>query len=88
MQIWVRVGDGGEYEGFDDLNAVADHLAEFQAVAPIVRCNNYGITTPNHQGNNYISIFWGETAAEPSRKLTDKEIQRLQRSLDTHYDEE
>lgn len=86
MFLWVRIGDGGSYEKFDDLESAAEHLAEYQVVAPLTRRDNYGVESPNHTGLNYISIFWGDKDAQPTKKLHHGEIKKLSDLVDTHYE--
>jgi hypothetical protein len=88
MQLWVRAGDGDNYNGFDGVQEVADYLAEMGATGPLDWCNKYGVTSPEYQGNNYISLFWGDVAAQPIRPLTvdeHNEVNGLLHSLPSAY---
>jgi hypothetical protein len=82
MTLWVRAGDGDNYNGFDGVQEVADYLAEMGATGPLDWCNKYGVTSPEYQGNNYISLFWGDDAAQPLRPLTVGEHNEINRQLD------
>jgi hypothetical protein len=88
MTLWVRAGDGDNYNGFDGVNEVADYLAEMGATGPLERCNKYGVACREYRGNNYVSLYWGDAAAQPIRPLTvaeHKEVKRLLRSLPSVY---
>ena len=73
MTLWVRAGDSDNYNGFDGLHEVADYLAEMGTTTPLVRCNEYGVTSAEFRGNNYVSLFWGDDATQPVRSLTNAE---------------
>jgi hypothetical protein len=81
MKIWVRAGDGDNYNGFDGIHETADYLAEMGATDPLERCNEYGVTSPEFRGNNYISLFWGDDDAQPIRSLTTDERTEVNRLL-------
>jgi hypothetical protein len=88
MTLWVRAGDGDNYNGLDGLHEVADYLAETGATGPLDWCNKYGVTSPEYQGNNYISLYWGDDDAQPIRPLTvaeHNEVNRLLHSLPSAY---
>jgi hypothetical protein len=63
MNLCVRVGDGDDYHNLDDLSGVADHLRVGNVTTPLVRLSKYGVTTDGFEGNNHISLFWGDDAA-------------------------
>jgi len=80
LKLWVRAGDGDSYNGFDGFHEVADYLSEMGATNSLERCNKYGVTSPEFQGRNYVSLFWGDDDAQPTRSLTTgehKEVNRL-----------
>ena len=56
--IWVRVGDSGEYESFDDLQEVVDYLNELH-VGRVDHWRSAGIETNNYWGHDYISLYHG-----------------------------
>lgn len=61
--LWLRIGDGGEYEKFgDDFDALADALYEGSVPADgfAWRADGTGFETPNYPGQNYVSLFWGD----------------------------
>jgi hypothetical protein len=64
-RLWVRVGDGSEYEEFgDDFSALADHLNEMR-VGRVLGWQGMGFATDRYDGNNYVSLFWGDADAQP-----------------------
>jgi hypothetical protein len=79
--LWVRAGDSDNYNAFDGFQEVADYLAEMGATDRLERCNEYGVTSPEYRGNNYISLFWGDDDAQPSRPLTIGEHDEINRLL-------
>jgi hypothetical protein len=81
MTLWVRAGDGDNYNGFDGLHEVADYLAEMGATGPLGWCNKYGVTSPEYRGKNYISLYWGDEDAQPLRLLTVAEHNEINRQL-------
>lgn len=82
MQVWMRIGDGGDYEAFDDLQDASECLAELMPEGKLSRCCQYGFTDGvEFTGQNYISLYWGDDDAEPVRDLTDKEIKDFNRTL-------
>jgi hypothetical protein len=78
--IWLRVGDAGDYQTFDATDDAANHLAE-HGVRKITRHIKYGVTADDFHGNNYISAFWGGPDAQPTRELTDAEIDEINVAL-------
>ena len=83
MKLWVRVGDSDNYHDFDGLQEVADYLAEMGVTGPLEWCNEYGVTSPEYRGKNYISLFWGDANAQPIRQLTPDEHHEVHRLLDS-----
>ena len=78
--LWMRLGDGGNYESFDGMAEVANKLRE-QNIFEVSRVRG-GITTPGFEGNNYISLYWGlANNSNLSSEINDDEIQNLRRFL-------
>jgi len=76
--VWIRMGDVAEYEKFDDPydagQAVGSRL-QFEAWEPM---SYYFISAgveipPYYDGQNYISVFWGDNNAEWIRDLNQSE---------------
>ncbi len=80
-KLWVRVGDDDNYQDLDGLQEVADYLAEMGASDPIEWYNEYGVTSPEFRGHNYISLFLGDAGAQPIRELTPDEHNEINRLL-------
>jgi hypothetical protein len=59
---WVRVGDVGEYECFDDLDAAIEYLNELGVGKP-TRWVPGGFETENFWGQDYVSFYYGDTDA-------------------------
>jgi len=72
--VWVRVGDGGDYEHFDSLDEAAGYLADHDVTPEVERCDQYGIQLPEYRGNNHVSIYFAHQAEAPLRSLTEEEI--------------
>jgi hypothetical protein len=79
--LWVRAGDADNYNAFDGFQEVADYLADMGATGPLEWCNEYGVTSPEFRGNNYVSLFWGDADAQPIRSLTTAEHNEVNRLL-------
>jgi hypothetical protein len=76
-QLWVRVGDAGDYEPCgDDLDALIDYLNELgigQVDHWIDAGPGIGFATPNYHGHDFISLFWGDADANLVRRLNREE---------------
>lgn len=58
--LWIRVGDGGDYDAFgDDLDAVIEHLNDL-GVGAVDHWRQGGVITANYWGNDYISLYYGD----------------------------
>jgi len=71
MKLWYRLGDAGEYETADeDFDALG--LALFEAGvrgADIDSWTELGLRAPGFEGQNYISLYWGDDEGGPLRAL-------------------
>jgi hypothetical protein len=82
MNLWIRCGDGDNYNDFGiDFAAAVEYLQMLGVVAPLVRCTKYGVSAAGFTGQNYISLFWGDEAAQPEREVTDAEMAELNNRL-------
>jgi hypothetical protein len=86
--IWVRVGDAGEYESFDDLAHAVDYLNELG----VGRVENWvdggrgvGIETPNYHGLDFVSLFHGDADANLTSNLLPDERVVVEDSLQECY---
>lgn len=75
MQLWLRLGDAGDYEAWDDIEQVAGILQEC-SVTDLTTVAG-GIEACGFEGDNYISLYWGDAEAELIRELTEAEFAEL-----------
>jgi hypothetical protein len=78
--IWVRLGDADTYNRFDDLAEAAEYMALF-GVKHVWRCQRFGVEAQGLIGQNYISLFFGDGDAQPSRELSGKDVHFLNERL-------
>ena len=84
-QLWIRVGDCGEYETFgDDLDALVGVLNELR-VGTIDHWRHGGIETVNYWGNDYVSLYWGDAAGNLVRDLNHAERAVVETELEEVY---
>jgi len=57
--LWLRVGDSGEYEKMDDLDAAIKYLNEL-CVGQVTAWVKGGFETQNYHGQDYISLYYGD----------------------------
>jgi hypothetical protein len=74
--LCIRVGDAGEYETFDTLDAAIDYLNDLQ----VGQVTNwflgpwaFGFETPNYWEVDYIVCYWGTTNQNFTRPLNTAE---------------
>ena len=74
LRLWVRVGDGGEYEAFgDDLEDLIGYLNEL-CVGTVTNWIDAGPGVGfdrEFYGYDFISLFWGDANADLVAHLTD-----------------
>lgn len=78
--VWVRLGDGDNYNRFDDLPEAAEYMALF-GVQHVHRCRRYGVEAKGLTGQNYVSLFYGDAQVQPTADLTSREISAINREL-------
>ena len=81
--VWVRLGDADNYNPFDDLTDAAEYMAQF-GVRHVERGLRYGVEANGFTGQNYISLFYGDRDAQPTRELPNKDIQFINRVQKKH----
>ena len=80
-KLWMRCGDGDDYNAYDNLNMVVEALA-FNEVSSVERHIRYGVTDgQTYTGCNYISLYWGDKDAQPLRELFKTELKNINLSL-------
>ena len=78
--VWVRLGDADNYNQFDDLHDAAEYVAEL-GVKRVERNQTYGVVADGFTGRNYISLFYGDDEAQPTKDVSDQDIQDFNREL-------
>ena len=81
MSLCIRLGDGDDYHNVDEQSGVVEHLQLNSVTTSLVRHSRYGVTTVGFEGNNHISLFWGDHEAQPIRELTPAELDEINRRL-------
>ncbi len=81
MTLCIRLGDRDDYHSMDDLSEVVEHLRMNNLTSPLIRHSRYGVTADGFEGNNHISLFWGDHKAQPIRELTMAELHEINRRL-------
>jgi len=84
MFYWIRVGDQGDYQPVDDLDAVIETLNEWRVGEVTGWVNGgigVGVETMQCYGYDFISLFWGDDQANLIRPLDDEEGARVEAGL-------
>jgi hypothetical protein len=88
-QLWLRVGDAGDYENFgDDFAALLDYLNDLNvgtATDWIDAGPGVGFVTPNYHGYDFISLFWGDAQANLVRPLNHTERAAVEAGLEEAF---
>ncbi len=88
MIYWIRVGDQGDYQPVDDLDAVIDNLNEWrvgEVTAWVESGIGVGIETEHCYGYDFISLFVGNKEANLVRPLNARERDRVEAKLEAVY---
>jgi hypothetical protein len=78
--IWVRLGDADTYNRFDNLAEAAEYMSLF-GVRHVHPCQKYGVESEGLTGQNYISLFFGDDKAQPTRELSGRDVRELKQCL-------
>jgi outer membrane phospholipase A len=78
--VWVRLGDADSYNRFDELPDAAEYMALF-GVKHVYRTQKYGVAAKGFTGLNYISLFFGDDEAQPTRDLSGKDVRLVNECL-------
>ena len=73
---WIRIGDQGDYQPVDDLDAVIDTLNEWRVGEVTAWVNSgigVGIETMACYGYDFISLFVGDDQSNLIRPLNSRE---------------
>ena len=84
--IWLRIGDAGEYQKFDNPEKAGDYLGDSIFFSKPLQCTfltfRSGIEiTPGFTGLNYISLFWGDGEAQRTHDLSKKDRKNFLKAL-------
>lgn len=82
--IWVRVGDGGEYQQFDGLDDAVEYLNESN-VGKVDFWISSGIATVNYRRHNYVSLYWGDSDANMISLLLPEDRAYVEDRLEESY---
>lgn len=83
-QLWIRVGDAGEYEPFDGVEEALEYLNELnvgEVSGWVDGRYAVGFETPNYHGIDCISCFWGDADANLTRPLSGEERTLMEANL-------
>ena len=84
MPFWLRVGDADDYHDFEDVDSLAEELAQhivFAAALPALDFQLGKLQCRGYTGQNYISLYVGDKDANFERGLTAQEEQLLRQAL-------
>ena len=65
LQVWMRIGDQGDYDNFETPFQAGQHLASFTGFAMPDRYVEQGVEIADFTINNYVSLYWGDDDAQP-----------------------
>jgi hypothetical protein len=89
LQLWVRVGDDGDYQSFgDDWDALIDYLNDLSVgtvTGWIDAGAGVGFQTPNYHGYDFVSLFWGDANADLVAHLTGRERATMEGRLEEAF---
>ena len=87
-QLWIRVGDDGKYQAFDDLDNALTYLNDLSVGNVTHWIDNgqgIGFATPNYHGGDFISCFWGDPDAQFLAALDNDEQSAVEAGLEEAY---
>ena len=93
-KLWMRVGDQGDYESFDNpYDAGYDISPYFEAlrVKRLPKVSRYGVYGVEVGDSfvgpyNYVSLFWGDNDAQPTRDISSADISHFRAGLSEGLD--
>ncbi len=84
-QLWLKVGEAGDYESFETLdNSLVDYLNALH-VGTVTGWRDTGFTTPNYHGCDHIRLFWGDAPDNPIHTLNAAERAAIECCLEEAY---
>ena len=90
LKVWMRAGDQDDYHPFDSPEEAAQDLENLLAFGPRPTTVNryYGpalvgieIDETGLQGDNGVSLYWGDDDAQLFAPLSDSELEAFARTL-------
>lgn len=96
-RFWMRMGVQDDYHDFDDPWDAAFDLGSMlaamgvdeRALYPVggLRWREYGVSFYIFEGDNYVSSFWGDADARPTRDMTQEDKDEFVDGLTDGFDE-
>ncbi len=80
--LWTRCGDAADYVCCGKSLATLVDVLDSARVRPPFRTRLGGVTCPSFRGNNYVSLYWGDTEGNLISGLRPAELSRLRDELD------
>jgi len=84
MNIWIRVGDAGDYNDVGDVYGAVDDLNSREVgeiTGWIEGGMGVGFETENYYGLDFISCFWGDERISLVRRLDTDERAYIENNL-------
>ena len=90
-RLWIRVGDVDDYTQWltlqEGINFLLSRMAT-ESGSQIFHRVSLGLeVAPYYEGNNYISIYWGDTGANPTQDLSHKEYNQVEWAISEYANE-
>ena len=80
--LWLRLGDNTEYNTESSVDDLTESFHNIGITEELVRYGRYGITDKDiFTGENYISLYYGDDDAQPTRPIEREELEALNRRL-------
>lgn len=79
--FWMRWGDNAEYNDYDSLDNVIDHLIDHYEITEVNWRPDGGFEVPGWRRLNYVSLFVGDKDAQIIRDLTPEEKEEIDDAL-------
>jgi hypothetical protein len=86
--IYVRAGDGDDYNGFVDLHGAIEYLQELNVkVDRVTKTGRFSYEAAKYKRTNHISLYWGRNnpnqpdVHEPICELTEDEVKHINERL-------
>ena len=86
--IYVRAGDGDDYNGFVDLHGAIEFLQELNVkVDRVTKTGRFSYESTEYKRTNHISLYWGRNnpnqpnVHKPICELTEDEVKHINERL-------